>query len=360
MTFVSLNVHPERWEHGSEFSWVDFEPQPAVLEGTFFAAGRDALRALARLLKAKGSERWHVPAYFCPEVVDAILEEAKDVVGYADDPSDPSAPIGNVDAVVGDVVLVVNTLGLRSPSAWKALAGVTLVEDHTHDPWSTWAEQSTADYCVVSYRKTLPVTDGAIVRSPTGQPLPSEPEQTAERRAATADKLAAMLLKRLYLQGGSANKATYRELQRRGEAAIASGDPSGGSALGRSLIASFPWESWRLARSRNHTMFADMLAEVRGVSVLNAQADSGSCPFSLVLTLPDNGQRESLQQHLIAQGVYPAVLWSIPNDAAWSRRKSRELGARMLSLHCDGRYGPNSIARVANIVKRWANLRAHG
>ena len=73
-------------------------------------------------------------------------------------------------------MLAVNFFGIRKGKAWQDWLSqhkdIILIEDHTHDPFSTWAQQSTAHYAMASLRKTLPIPDGAILWSPQKMSLP--------------------------------------------------------------------------------------------------------------------------------------------------------------------------------------------
>ena len=185
------------WEYGGEFHWPDLNYQPGAPivpeRNRLFASGRDALSALFELgIGTHGWRRLHLPGYFCQKVVAAAMSTGLEVVLYADSPLQPEPSLPQGPMQPEDVVLVVNYFGLRrAPKAESLAVGpATLIEDHTHDPWSRWASTSTADYCMASLRKTLPITDGASVLSPRGHQLPKwrpvTPERVCTSTAATA------------------------------------------------------------------------------------------------------------------------------------------------------------------------------
>ena len=111
-----LEVHPSRWEHGSFFH---LSLQTGALEApwrgrpsTLWGSGRDAIRALlAWGRETLGFERVLVPSFFCPEVISALACELP-VAIYPDAPGEP-LPAG-IDAGPRDVLVVVNTYGMRS------------------------------------------------------------------------------------------------------------------------------------------------------------------------------------------------------------------------------------------------------
>ena len=67
----------------------------------------------------------------------------------------------------------------------------------------------------------------------------------------------------------------------------------------------------------------------------------------MVLLLENKEKRDALRKRLIADSVYPAILWNVPGTASDA---SRDFSERMLSVHCDGRYSEDDIKQLANII----------
>ena len=167
-------------EIGGEFDWEWPSPCEKQMfpwpEGAaFYSSARSALLAICRFVGAP-SCRLFVPEYFCSEVVESLCTAGLRIAVYRDTPDQPSPDLESLRANTGDIVLAVNFFGVRTFAAWSAwrLANreTVLIEDHTHDPWSSWALSSEADYAIASVRKTLPVPDGAIAWSPRMLPVP--------------------------------------------------------------------------------------------------------------------------------------------------------------------------------------------
>jgi len=349
----------DRWEQGSEFHWPDVEAVPRAARhpwgaaGRFFGSGRDALRSLlAHGRRERGWRRLWIPAYFCQEVVAAMLSTGLEGVPYPDGPDD--GPLARLDwsFARGDVLFLVNHFGLRAPPALAGLdrAVVEIIEDHTHDPWSAWAFGSVADFAVASLRKPLPLPDGGVLWSPRNEPLPDQPPVSETRRRAAQNKRAGMILKADYLCGRAIPKERYRALLLAGEREIASGRPSGMTEESRAMLNRFPAASWRAIRQENQRYLAEHLAQAHGVRVL-AAVPSGSCPFSTILVFDTAQQRETVRRLLIEQRIFPAVLWPLEN-ASWAELPPAycRLSARLLSLHCDMRYSRSDLTRVARTI----------
>ena len=348
----SSEKHP--WEFGSEFHWPSFEDAPAtrILSETarLFASGRDAIRALiADGMSRRGWRRWFVPAYLCQEVVEAIAGTGIEIVFYEDSPLFAAPPPLPQSLRQGDALFLVNYFGLRGAGACKSieLGPADLVEDHTHDPWSDWARESGAAYCIASLRKTVPIPAGGAVWSPSDLPLPNTSPATPDREAAILMKWGAMLLKRLYLTGHPVAKESFRSLQLRGEEGIAAGDVSGIDCMSERMLACLPWNSWREKRRQNHALLSKSFEGVPGIEVLQPTGGADSCPFAVIVLLPSWQVREAVRSALIASAIYPAILWPIASERHAELLQAERLSGRVLAFACDFRYGAEDLLRVA-------------
>jgi hypothetical protein len=253
-------------------------------------SGRDALRLVVAVgVKERRWRRLWIPDYFCQDVVAALVGTGLALQAYADDPlrQAPDLP----DARSGDAVLVVNYFGLRERVAFPRRDGVELIEDHTHDPESEWARTSTADFCVASLRKTLPLPDGGVLWSPHGHALPPEPSLSAQRRQAAETKLTAMILKAMYLRGHPVEKEVFRCLALQGERALGAAGVSAMSDVARSMLASWPRRAGGAFAARITTRLRRRLAHLEWARVLTPRGDR-SVPFSCVIVM-DSAERRS-------------------------------------------------------------------
>ncbi|MFO7676544.1 MAG: hypothetical protein R6X12_09545 [bacterium] len=351
-----------RWEHGSEFHLVPHRGEQAAESpwdgrGVFYATGRDALRGLLAEGRARyGWRRLWLPGYFCQEVVAALGRTGIGLVVYPDGPASPAPGFERIPFERGDALLVVNYFGLRAAPAGDALprAAVTVIEDHSHDPWSAWARSSNADWCIASLRKTLPAPDGGVLWSPAGHPAPPEPAVTDCHRQAALEKLAAMTLKALYLEGRFDDKELFRRLATAAEGRMGSAEVSGMTGWTRALLPTLPVTSWRERRRRNHRALATALDGISWVEVLPSRDADGGCPFSGILLFDSPGRRERVRERLLAARVYPAILWPLESPALPGiPSEAVALSRRMLSIHCDMRYAEEDMLRVAGLVIRF-------
>jgi hypothetical protein len=318
-----------------------------------FASGRDALAALIQHgVKTRAWRRCFVPSYYCADVVTAILGTGIHVLRYEDSPLWLTPVQPPVVFQPGDAFLLVNYFGLRTQEAARlvSLGPADLLEDHTHDPWSDWAKHSTAAYCFASLRKTLPIPDGATLWSPLGLGLPDPVAVTPARGLASQKKLAAMILKSLYLQGEFGDKPTFRRLQLEGETEIGTGPVSAATPLANELLSVLPWDRWRGKRAANYQCLAAALGGLEGVDILTPFSRS-TCPFAVVLHFNDPEVRGHVRDQLTRMAMYTAVHWPLERDSEPRLRNAQLLSERLVSLPCDYRFDACALQRVAAEVR---------
>ena len=353
-----MGVRKDRWEVGSEFAWSDCfadteKPWPLSGPRQFFATGRAALIALGQKLSPNTRLRLFVPTYFCPQV-SASLKPWFKLHFFVDLPAESGPRLDTLKANAGDLVLAVNFFGTREQGVWNeylaSSRGVILVEDHTHDPFSPWAQRSRAPYAFSSLRKTLPVSDGAVLWSPEGQPLPAPPLLASP---GSYWKFEAMVLKSAYLKGAPVKKEDFRRLQIDGENELEKN--TGGSVcdLTRIALPLLPVRKLRQKRARNVKDFLKLIdGGGRPFSPLFTEWPKGGAPFGVVLLCNSTETREKLLAWLVANNIYPPVHWRIPATSTISQglREHEELSSRLLTIPVDHRLNPADVERVASIV----------
>ena len=351
-----------QWEQGSEFHLLDQSlnsthfAAPWDQNGLFYGSGRDAMKALLIFgMNTMGWKRLLVPAYFCQTVVKALLETGITVQCYRSwYPGEREENKHMCEVLNGDVALAVNHFGLKREITlgFDISKAAAVIEDHTHDPFSSAAMKSGADYCIASLRKTLPVPDGGVLWSPRNKALPVPPLLTAEHRLAAGEKLEAMRLKGLFLKGEITDKSGYRTLFLSGEKNMSGGKISAISEWSAENLGSFPVLEWREMRKQNYQMLFDALSSLSYVTVLPSASEPGSVPFSCILLFDRAERREFVRQKLIQKNIFPAILWSLEKPAIEGiPMEYIDAGKRMLSLHCDMRYSPTTMKYIAKCIK---------
>ena len=336
-------MRADRWEHGSDFhlstevgsSRTPWDSHPMGLWGS----GTDALRTLLRWGHSElGWNRCLVPSYFCQNVLRMLAPEIGLLAYEATPGRYPEAP---AEWIEGDVLL---SAALFGNAPIEPPAGITVIEDHSHDPTGDHAHASKAHYAVASLRKTMPLPDGGVLWSPRDADLPAEVPTTPGHDTYSLLRLTAMALKQIYLAGGSVAHSGFRDLFVRSERGVWDSQPSGISAFSRQRLASLPHGRFRERRAENLEAFSAAFGTPPGLLVFKA-------PFSVLVVFEDPALRDRVRCELVERRIYTSILWPLdaaavagitPSDHAFSER--------VMSIHADHRYGPRDMHRVAKAL----------
>ncbi len=334
-------------EIGSEFGW-----DPAWLTGgenllpdhhELYATGCGAMSALLHHLAPPG--RLHVPSYFCVGVAEALAAQIP-IAWYRHLPDGRGPHWATLRPAAGDVVVAQNLFGRDDGARWRdfmtACPGVTVLEDHSHDPFSTWARTSTAPYAVASLRKTLPVPDGGLLWSPRGRELPA-PNGPASPGSQL--KLAGMLLKAAWRDGRRVLKDDFRALESRGELALL-GSAGPATPLTAAVL---PLLDIAGLRAADTARAAELIAVLPAATATWRVLPGGS--FRVQLLCPSEAIRDALLGHLARHRIYAPVHWRQDRAGWWSGDdEAAGWAARMLTVPVDHRCGPADVHRIAGVL----------
>lgn len=348
------------WEIGSEFHWdsvyLKGTPMISPSGAKLFARGVGALMALM-IQEQKGGvrPRLHLPSYFCIDVAKRLTSVC-DVLWFRDLPTQSFPDFSTLKPRAGDFVLALNYFGQWDNARWRNFdksEGVKVIEDHSHDPLSDWAQLSVADYALASLRKTLPVPDGAWLWSPVGLQVPDPIEGES---IGPYKKLAAMNLKSEYLNGRIFDKEVFRELQIEGEQLLDSPPLACASKFSGALLAQMGAGTLRTRRIANITRFKELLDQKSRQSFkllrpIDAASDGS---FNPVLLCASNPIRDGLRSHLRENSVFAPNHW--PQDASTYHSNDSQavaLSERLLTMPIDFRYSTPDVDMLFEILDRY-------
>ncbi len=295
----------------------------------YYACGRQAINDLIGKFQWK---RIWMPSYFCYDIINYIKTTGIKVVYYVDYPgNDDETSIGKIQFEEGDVLFRMNFFGFRGVRTNKTIP-VPVIEDHSHDLVGEWPQNSDADFCIASLRKTLPISEGGILWSPKEKKLPLSPKETEENNKLADIRYKAMTRKAGYLNG-SIKKPRFRQDMLDTEKMLDKIPISKISNDSWNIINEIDIQEWYDRKHRNWNLLQDIATE--DVKILQPEKNTFN-PFSLVLLFKSKEVRDKMRDILInRQTVFPAILWRIPEV---QNSESVDFGNRMLSIHCDGRY----------------------
>lgn len=335
-------------EYGSDFHSIqsinkfgsinEYMPSNAIL----LASGRQCLISLINQNKWK---RIWLPQYFCYEVIDAIIKDTDITVAFYEDFPAYEKKRDTITYLDGDVLFRVNYFGLKKKQSWPMLP-IPVIEDHTHDLLGEWASNSVADWCIASLRKTLPIPEGGVLWSPKGYILDTYIVDTRENEFLAERRWKAMDLKSKYLSGEFHNKDTFRKLYLDTEDEFEHLKISSIDTRSMSFLSIFDTQGWYDAKERNWKLLREL---IRGDFELIEPETENCNVFSFIMLFPDRTRRDDVRKKLIAESVYPTILWNTPKNVS---KEVKCFSERMLSIHCDGRYTEEDIRDLALRINR--------
>lgn len=337
-------------EFGSDFHFIDtYNSGRAHLTDVFrksilFADGRQCIVALIRQYSWK---RIWMPDYFCYEVIDTIKEQTDvEVMFYKDSPLN-EGKVKDLPFKDGDALLRMNYFGMREFRSNKSIP-ISVIEDHSHDPFGHWALYSDADWCISSIRKILPLPEGGMMWSPKGHLLSAGTTSSEENEHIAAIRWEGMEMKTQYLKGENVSKDEFRMRYVGTEEYFERAEPALIDNRSRKVVSEeLDINLWQGAKRKNWQLLKSL---INSSACQVIEPENESCTmFSLVVLLDTKDKQDAVRKRLIDASVYPAILWIVPDSASMD---SKDFSERMLSIHCDGRYTEEDIRQLAEIVNR--------
>jgi hypothetical protein len=179
--------------------------------------------------------------------------------------------------------------------------------------------------------------------SPKQYTLPQAVEVTNEVVELADKRYEAMSLKTAYLNHQFHQKDVFRNLYIETEQKIETLQVSGLDKRTIEIITNLNIETWMNKKRENWEIAHRMLTPYAIQHIKNARF-----PFSILLRCASNDERELLRRHLIQRHIYPAILWTLPEDSPFNEAKA--YADTILSVHCDARYDSNNIEYICKQI----------
>lgn len=324
-----------------------------------FASGRDAMFRIAKILGGKPA-LW-IPRFFCPPLLKP-LSEFFQIQFYDDYPSMPLPEFNTLNATEGDVVLAVNFFGLRgnhinidSWRNWKSKnPKITLVGDFTHAPFCRAQECDAFDFVFASFRKSLPIPDGAFLYTARGNPSPMFSNMSpAGICDFAADFLQAAALCGTY---GPISHTEDEYLYYRAETKLNSRRHfSPISAFSQKTLRRLDIKKIETARAENAMAFSNAVLSAGNphVEELNRKFSNfenlEDCSiFAPILKFSKPSLRDSVYDALSKVGARPCIYWGGFGKGADKRTLKEE--SSLLAVPLDFRHSLDDALKAASIV----------
>jgi hypothetical protein len=313
--------------------------------------GRSALFiAAASILQRGGRPRAWLPAFACASVSQPFLQAGFDLRYYAGGASLDDDNISLPELRIGDTLLFIHYFGHPNRGMLKATrelhaAGVWIIEDCVQASLAPMLGEF-SDFAVTSYRKFLPVVDGAVLISRSALNLPGMGLQLQPPdESFVSAKFVAKILR-----GANAAASDFLPLLGRTEDLLEGKIvPRHTSWLSSWIMERIDLDTVIVRRRANWVQLSRRIAD-SGLSdhvqvVFKALSDD-SVPLGFPVRVI-NGLRNDLQRFLSEKEIYCPVHWPLghlPADQAFERE--RDLEQSLLTLPVDQRMSVGDVDRL--------------
>lgn len=341
-------------EIGSDFHYtpMDFNENLSWFRNSLFLhSGRSPVVLLKDTFKGNPI---YYPDFFCHDVIKYWNKHGIKTIPYRVYYENGRVNVDFSTLPDNGIVLAVNFFGYFNQNEWveyKKNNQILLIEDHSHSPVSSYAQNSCADFAFSSLRKTLPIADGCVFWSPIGKSLPAGILSAFD----SGKKIDAMQMKSAYLSGEAISKDSFLNLYREGEDEISSSEPMFMSGHSRSLIDKGYPLVYIQRRKDNYELFISHLHEELYSYVDVLKICDFEVPLGIVLKCNESKQRDHLRKLLIAENVFCPVHWPLcENITKYSG--TTDLSATLITIPLDHRYSSTEVIKVATIINRYFTL----
>ena len=313
------------------------------------SSGRDSFMALAKNFDQK--KTLHVPHYYCHLTLE-IIKRHFNVKRYEDLPTENFPRFDTIKAKAGDLVLAVNFFGSRNAETWKSFANenpsLTIVEDHSHAPFSEWAKQGCAEFSLASLRKSFPLPCGGYLKGKALKHLAAPAGGEHE-----ANEIRAQYLKTLHAAGAKMHSKFFVDLFMKVEAHYnANNTLTLMSDTAKAVLFHLDIEKMQMLRDKNFIVLSDFIgASNLAYAFINRNAADKFSRFNPTFVLENSESREALRKHLHANKIYPTVLWEMEKYNA--SEEACELSRRIITIPLDFRCSACECEFVGNILKHF-------
>jgi hypothetical protein len=170
-----------------------------------------------------------------------------------------------------------------------------------------------------------------------------------DRTGTALERLAEALARREARAGHADDRVRFRALAHNAARQADPSSPHGITPVSRALLPHMPADAWRERRRLNlETLVREVELPPRARILL---PPAGGVAFAYTVVFEAAGDRERAERALIDRAVVPTGLWPLdPSRDPGAGRADADLSRRILSVHCDQRYGEEAMHRLAGIL----------
>lgn len=310
--------------------------------GYLYSSGRAALFHILNFSKLSEKNKILLPDYLCDSIVEVVIRSSLPYEFYTVN-HDLTV---NIDSIQGlfdhnSSILIINYFGgIDVQAEIKKVKGVNpkgfIILDNVQALFSMF-EPIDVDFMFTSFRKQLPVPDGAWVITKHENLY-----QCEERNTFAQYKFAGSLLKN-FQNFDSVSDQSYLELFEKGEVAISNNLKARISDITLNLLSRINLESIRQKRLENSNFMIEELNKLGLTSILNFKKEM--VPLFIPLSFKN---RDSIRLELRKKNIYCPVHWPLTSTI---ETKNKRLYDSELSLVIDQRYNKTNLTKILTIIE---------
>ena len=314
--------------------------------GHFYSSGRAALFHILNFSSQSGKNKILLPDYLCESIIEVVKLASVQYKFYTIN-QDLSLNINSINELFDteSSILIINYFGvidIRSEiQKIKNLdSSAFIILDNVQSLYSMF-ESFDVDFMFTSFRKQLPVPDGAWVVSKHSELFQCEEENTFSQY-----KLAGGLLKN-YQEFDVFSDQLYLELFEKGENLIIKNINSKISNITLSILSVLDFDLIRQKRINNAMIIINGLQTMEITPIIKFQVNT--VPLFVPILIKN---RDLLRLELRKNNIYCPVHWPKSKEI---NIKNDNLYNSELSLIIDQRYDQKVMNKILSIIARLVN-----
>lgn len=328
---------------------------PNAQSHVMLSSGRDALTYITELLDISNNKKIALPSYLCPEMLTPFHDKGIEVLFYAVD-EHLKVNLADIQRLLKDepqvaALLVIHYFGFpQDITQIKKLcdrAGIALIEDCAQACFSTYRGKQLGcfgDYSFTSYRKFLPVPDGAMLIFRTVPRKKIRLYKSLRHACFVWLRFAALLIKNLRLRFQFLPNFFLKQSFDFADRFIDYKKPASMSWIGRWLLAKSPIKEITSARRENFSYLLKHLPHNAHIKPLFTTLPEGVCPLGFPIVVSN---RDAIKQKLIANNIFPPIHWNLTEAVDHKQyNKSWKLSLHIITLPIDQRYNIQDMERM--------------
>jgi len=322
-------------------------------------SGRAALKLIVTSLKLGKKDEVLLPSYLCREILDPLLEEHVQFTFYrvGDTLSVDADDIDDRISRNTKALLFIHYFGFPQPATEKIRSlcdrrRIFLIEDLVQSFLTTFHGKplgSAGDVTVSSYRKWIPLPDGALlgINNVGFSVLPAS-KSSRDAHLYAKNRIYAMRLKGEHLSRRSVPKHLFREAFTAADNYLTT-TPIRISDYSRAMLDRFDFEAIITRRRRNFRRLLRASNRFKTVKPIYNDLPAGVCPLGFPVLIRN---RNAMKRALIKNHIYPPIHWRLPTEISKKDFPvSWRVSDHILTLPIDQRYNTMDMDFVADTLR---------